>query len=59
MLFHYFHNHYLMMTVHMTGRLSVYSYDNPALFLSLLFAVTEHTLSVPLLLLLCKGVRHS
>lgn len=54
----YSHNHSLMMTVHMTCRKSVYSSDEPALFLSSLSAVTEHTLSVSALSLLCEGVRH-
>lgn len=52
MLFSYFH--YLMKTVHMTGRISTYSPDNLALFLSLLLSVKGHNLPVLVLLLLCK-----
>ena len=54
----YLHDRYLITTRHMTSRLFICSYDNPALFLSLLFSVTD-TLAVPVLLLLCKGIGHS
>lgn len=57
-VFSYFHDDYLITTGHMTSRLSICSYDNLALLLSLLFSVTD-TLAVPVLLLLCKGIGHS